>query len=87
MATTVKDHIRKFKAAHRLASDILASAHTGLPDEGHVHHLATAIYTHNITATDGQPQPSKHAGRDAAQENMLRDSYRAEGQNDQQPGN
>jgi hypothetical protein len=80
---TVKEHVRKFKAAHRLASDIMASAHAGLPDENHIHNLATAIYAHNITATDGQPQPSKHAGRDADQENMLRDSYRVEGQNQQ----
>lgn len=84
---SVKEHVRKFKAAHRLASDILASTHVGLPDQDHIHHLATAIYAHNITATDGQSQPSKHAGRDADQENMLRDSYRAEGQNDQQSDN
>ena len=81
---TVKEHIRRFKAAHRLASDILAGAHPGLPDESHIHHLATAIFTHGIKATDGEAKTANHAGQDPDSEDMLRDSYAAEGQGDQQ---
>jgi len=81
---TVREHIKKFKSAHRLASDILASAHTGLPDENHIHHLATAIYANNIKATDGEPRTADHAGQDQDSEDMLRTAYAAEGQNDQQ---
>ena len=75
---TVREHIKKFKAAHRLASDILASAHTGLPDENHIHNLATAIYANNIKATDGEARTVDHAGQDVDQENMLRESYAAD---------
>jgi hypothetical protein len=81
---TVREHVKKFKAAHRLASNILASAHPGLPDEHDIHHLATSIFVHNIKATDGEPRTADHAGQDPDSENMLRQSYAAEGQDDQQ---
>jgi hypothetical protein len=81
---TAKEHVRRFKQAHRLASTILASAHPGLPDENHIHQLATAIFAHGIKATDGESRTADHAGQDPDSENMLRDAYAAEGQDDQQ---
>jgi hypothetical protein len=81
---TAKEHVQKFKAAHRLASTILASAHPGLPDENNIHHLATAIFVHGIKATDGEARTANHAGQDSDSEDMLRRAYAAEGQDDQQ---
>jgi hypothetical protein len=83
---TVREHVRKFKAAHRLASDILASSHAGLPDENHIHSLATQLFVHNIKATDGAPTNTDHAGQDSDSENMLRQSYDT-GRVDQQSEN
>jgi len=81
---TVREHVKKFKAAHRLASNILAATHPGLPDENQIHNLATSIFVHNIKATDGEARTANHAGQDQDSENMLRDAYAAEGQDDQQ---
>jgi hypothetical protein len=76
---TVRGHIKKFKAAHRLASDILASAHTGLPDENHIHHLATSIFVHGIKATDGEARTADHAGVNAKGDSLLNDVYDVDG--------
>lgn len=76
---TVYDHVQKFKAAHRLASDIMAQAYSRSdPSEDHIHHLATAIYAHGITATNGTTKPANRAGADA--ENPLDSAYEVPGE-------
>ncbi len=76
MKITTKAAITKFKGAHKLASDILAGAHAGLPDDHAVHHLATQLFVHGIESTDASgPKGVDHGGVSRDQDGMLRSSF------------
>jgi hypothetical protein len=77
---TVHDHVQKFRAAHRLASDIMATAHRGLPSEDHIHHLATAIFVHGIKASGAETKTANHAGTNQDNENLLDSAYEVPGE-------
>ena len=77
---TVHEHVQKFRAAHRLASDIMSAAHKGLPSGDHIHTLATAIFAHGIKATNGTAKTTDRAGADQDSENLLDSAYEVPGE-------
>ena len=77
MKLTTQQAIKKFRDAHRMASNILAGAHAGLPDETHVHHLATALFTHNIEDANAPtgPRGVDRGSPDRKGDALLSDAY------------
>ena len=77
MKLTTKQAIKKFKGAHRMASEILAGSHSGLPDEAHVHHLAAALFVHGIETPDATAGPKgvDRGSPDRKGDGLLNDAY------------